>query len=267
MKKITILLLLAFILTMLGTVVAWGASTRDKIADYTVQYRYLNGISSALTYDIYEEPGRSNDEVIESTLKKVRASNNKDIFRITHVNDKEISRTKWAKYGGVINSRFKNDPAGVKAASKPPTTSTKEVRVFINGKQVTFPDQKPIIIQGRTMVPMRAVFEHPDVQAQVVWNEKNRTVTATDRSDKTIVFKIGDNYYTVKTGSKEEKKYSDVAPRIQSGRTLLPLRALSESLDFEVNWIDNERKVDIKEKPGNKRKLLPAEEWEKILKK
>ena len=70
MKKITILLLLAFILTMLGTVVAWGASTRDKIADYTVQYRYLNGISSALTYDIYEEPGRSNDEVIESTLKK-----------------------------------------------------------------------------------------------------------------------------------------------------------------------------------------------------
>ena len=115
------------------------------------------------------------------------------------------------------------------------------------------------------MVPIRAVFEHPDVQAEVKWNEEERTVTATDRSGKTIVFRIGENNYRVKTGLNEELKYSDVAPVIENSRTLLPLRALSESLDFQVDWIEDERKVEIKEKPGNKRKLLSPEEWAAFL--
>jgi hypothetical protein len=42
---------------------------------------------------------------------------------------------------------------------------------------------------------------------------------------------------------------------------------LSESLDFKVDWIGEEKKVEIKEKPGNKRKLLSSEEWAAYLKK
>jgi len=59
----------------------------------------------------------------------------------------------------------------------------------------------------------------------------------------------------------EKIKHADVAPLIENNRTLLPLRALSESLDFQVDWVAEERKVEIKEKPGNKRKLLSPEEW------
>jgi hypothetical protein len=63
-----------------------------------------------------------------------------------------------------------------------------------------------------------------------------------------------------------EYKYTDVVPIIKNGRTLLPLRALSESLDFNVEWIDEERKVEITEKKGTKRRLMTPYEWEKYLK-
>jgi hypothetical protein len=266
MKKVGLVLLFVFILTIAGTTgvgaVVPGyedSISYKKIADYTLEFLEYNGERGTATFSIFDDPDLTDDEVIEKTLKGVWTTNQKHIHRITHVNGVPIENTKWAKYGGVIqhvggNYQFPDDPIQ-------PTPVTTEVTVFINGKQVEFPDQKPIIIQGRTMVPIRAVFEHPDVQAEVKWNEEERTVTATDRSGKTIVFRIGENNYRVKTGLNEELKYSDVAPVIENSRTLLPLRALSESLDFQVDWIEDERKVEIKEKPGNKRKLLPPEEW------
>jgi hypothetical protein len=270
MKKTARLLLLVFTLTLLGTVGAWGvlpgyedAVNGYKIADFTVEFWHANGMKGTGTYWIYNYPRYTDEEVIEQTLASCWKTNQKDIRRITHVNGEPIENTKWAKYGGVIqhvggNYQFPDDPI----QSNPVAT---EVTVFINGKQVEFPDQKAIIIQGRTMVPIRAVFEHPDVQAEVKWNEEERTVTATDRSGKTIIFRIGENNYRVKAGLNEELKNSDVAPVIENSRTLLPLRALSESLNFQVDWIDEERKVEIKEKPGNKRKLLSPEEWATFL--
>ncbi len=272
MKKTARLLLLVFTLTLLGTVGAWAVLPgyenvvhQYKVADYTLEFLYYDGNRDTGTYWIYNDPRYSNDEVIEQTLKGCWTMNETYIHRITHVNGEPIENTKWAKYGGVIqhvggNYQFPNDPIQ-------PTPVATEVTVFINGKQVEFPDQKPIIIQGRTMVPIRAVFEHPDVQAEVKWNEEEHTVTATDRSGKTIVFRIGENNYRVKAGLNEELKYSDVAPVIENSRTLLPLRALSESLNFKVDWIEDERKVEIKEKPGNKRKLLSPEEWAAYLQK
>jgi hypothetical protein len=266
MKKAAIGLLLAFILTIAGTAETWAvlpgyenSISYEKIADYTLEFLEYYGESGTSTYSIYEDPRYTNDEVIELTLKSCWEMNEKNIRRITHVNGVPIENTKWAKYGGVIqhvggNYQFPDDPV----QTAPITT---DVTVFINGKQVDFPDQKPIIIQGRTMVPLRAIFEHPDVQAVVKWNEEERTVTATDRAGKTIIFRIGENNFRVITGLIDELKTSDVAPVIENNRTLLPLRALSEALNFKVDWIEGERKVEINEKPGNKRKLLTPEEW------
>jgi hypothetical protein len=271
-RKTVRLLLFVFTLIIICTTGAWAVLPgyenvvhQKKIADYTLEFLYYDGTRDTGTYWIYNDPEYSNDEVIEQVLKGCWTMNETHIRRITHVNGVPIENTKWAKYGGVIqhiegNFQFPDDPVQ-------PTPVATEVTVFINGKQVEFPDQKAIIILGRTMVPMRAVFEHPDVQAEVIWNAEERTVTATDRSGKTMVFRIGENNYRVKSGLKEELKYSDVVPIIQNNRALLPLRALSESLDFKVDWIGEEKKVEIKEKPGNKRKLLSSEEWAAYLKK
>lgn len=53
----------------------------------------------------------------------------------------------------------------------------------------------------------------------------------------------------------------DVPPFIDNGRTMLPLRALSEGLNFNVNWIDAQKVVDILEKPGYDRKLMAPDQW------
>jgi hypothetical protein len=255
MKKAAIGLLFAFILTIAGTTGTWAVlpGYEDvvesyKIADYTLEFWHANGMKGTGTFPIYKSTRYTDDEMIEQTLNGCWTMNETYIRRITHVNGVPIENTKWAKYGGVIqhvggNYQFPDDPVQ-------PAPIATEVTVFINGKQVNFPDQKPIIIQGRTMVPLRAIFEHPDVQAEVKWNEEERTVTATDRAGKTIVFRIGENNFRVITGLIDELKTSDVAPVIENNRTLLPLRALSEALDFKVDWIEGERKVEINEKPG-----------------
>jgi hypothetical protein len=117
------------------------------------------------------------------------------------------------------------------------------------------------------MVPIRAVFEHKFVQAEVSWDEEESTVTAKDRTGRTVILRIGDNNYRVRYRGEDEYKYTDVAPIIENGRTLLPLRAISESLNFQVDWMEKEKKVDIKEKYGYNRKLLSPESWQTYLKK
>ena len=253
MKKNLGLILLTFVLLLIFSagvfaVVPGYENTKKQyvIAYYTLEFLHYDGRRGTGTFDILNSTYYTDDEVIEQVLKGCWTMNEKHIRRITHVNGIPIEQTKWAKYGGVIqhkggNFEFPDDPA-----KQEPVLEPQEVTVFINGEQVNFPDQKPIIIRGRTMVPLRVIFEHQDVQAEVKWNEMERTVTAIDRTGKTIVFRINENNYRVQEKGKEgQLKYTDVAPLIDNGRTLLPLRALSESLDFQVDWIDIERKVEI----------------------
>ena len=266
---LTVVLLLIFSAGAFAVVPGYEDSVSyDVIANFTIEFLHYDGRRGIGTFDILNSAYYTDDEVIEQTLKSCWTTNQTYIHRITHVNGIPIEQTKWAKYGGVIqhvggNYEFPDDPA-----KQAPVLEPQEVTVFINGKQVNFPDQKPIIIRGRTMVPLRVIFEHQDVQAEVKWNEVERTVTATDRTGKTIVFRINENNYRVQERGKEgQLKYTDVAPIIENGRTLLPLRALSESLDFQVDWIDKERKVEITEKEGKNRKLLSPERWQEYLKK
>jgi len=144
----------------------------------------------------------------------------------------------------------------------------RNISVYVRELKVDFADQLPEIIEGRVMVPLRAVYEHQYVQAQVAWKAETQTVVAVDRTGRAVVFEIGKNdYYVVENGVRKDRK-TDVAPIIKNGRTLLPLRALAEALDFDVQWIDAESKVLIKEKPGNtgsNRMLMSPEAWEAFL--
>ena len=270
MKKVVFLFSILTILlctSILAVVPGYeDVCTQHKIADYTLEFLHSNGMGGTGTFDIYNSNYYTDDEVIEQTLNGCWTMNEKDIRRITHVDGIPIEQTKWAKYGGIIqhvggNYEFPDDPP------EKPIEQPKDITVFINKEQVIFPDQQPVIIRGRTMVPIRAIFEHKFVQAEVKWDEESRTVTSLDRNNREIVFRIGDNYYRYQHGVEvEEYRYSDVAPVIENNRTLLPLRALSESLNFQVDWIDEERKVEITEKPGSKRILMSPYQWKLYLK-
>jgi len=88
----------------------------------------------------------------------------------------------------------------------------------------------PQIINGRTMVPMRVIFEA--LGAQVIWNGNTRTVTGI-KSDTIIVLIIGNEVATINGQSQT----LDQAAVVIDGSTLVPLRFVGEALDAEVQWV------------------------------
>lgn len=113
----------------------------------------------------------------------------------------------------------------------------KEIEVFVDGKKLEF-DVDPIIVNGRTLVPMRAIFEA--LGAKVEWYGDTQTVTA-KISDTLISLKIGDNKL-YKNGIETELEAS---PVLYNGRTLVPVRAVSESFERNVEWDEKTRTVTI----------------------
>lgn len=105
------------------------------------------------------------------------------------------------------------------------------VRVFVNGQQASFPDAQPMIMDGRTMVPLRFVAEAPAFGAVVSYDTTTRQVTLL-RGLKTVALWPSNSTIMVDGKSYE----TDVAPVIKQGRTMVPLRFLSESFGATVTW-------------------------------
>lgn len=112
--------------------------------------------------------------------------------------------------------------------------SAQEVTVFVNNNPITSPVPARII-NDRTMLPMRAIFER--LGADVNWVEEEKMIVAT-REDLLIVMKIGDSIMTVQRTSSNELTAVelDSPPFIENGSTLVPVRAVAESLGAEVGW-------------------------------
>ena len=116
------------------------------------------------------------------------------------------------------------------------------ITVTVNGNKLNF-DQPPIIKDGRTLVPLRAIFEA--LGAEVLWIEDEQAIAA-QSGDTTIVMQIGKNQFGKMTSSDNGVMYDlDVPPEIINGRTLVPARAVAEALDCSVNWDGNTQTVTI----------------------
>jgi N-acetylmuramoyl-L-alanine amidase len=102
-------------------------------------------------------------------------------------------------------------------------------------------DVEPIIENGRTMVPLRAIFEA--LGAQVDWDNDTRTVTAI-KGDTTVVLPIGSTKPTV--NGKEWPL--DVPAKISQNRTLAPVRFVGEAFGSSVGWDAVARTVSISSK-------------------
>lgn len=108
-----------------------------------------------------------------------------------------------------------------------------DISVYLNGNRLDF-DVPPMLIDDRTMVPMRKIFESFGVN--VDWNEKTKTITVkksiAEGQYSYITMTIGDN----KLIKDNEEIIIDVAPVVIDNRTLVPVRAVSEALNAEVQW-------------------------------
>lgn len=110
------------------------------------------------------------------------------------------------------------------------------ITLIVDGK-ILNPDVPPVIIDESTLVPARAVFEQ--LGATVLWVEEAQEIFIILGKD-ILNLKVGDNRATVNN----ELKTMKVAPKIINGSTMIPLRFVSESLNFEVSW-DSKKRIAL----------------------
>jgi len=117
-------------------------------------------------------------------------------------------------------------------------TQNNAITVTINSTPVNFADQPPTIVNGRTLVPVRGVFEALGFEA--FWNEQARQVTLTRASD-TVLITI-DSATFITNGVSHTL---DVPAQIISGRTMVPIRAVLESVGYDLEWNEATRTAII----------------------
>lgn len=122
-------------------------------------------------------------------------------------------------------------------AAAVPAIGQGAVRVFIDGEPVIF-DQPPVIQGSRVLVPLRGIFEK--MGATVEWQPVTRSVVAA-RGSTLVELQIGSRIARVDG----RPVTLDVPAMIIGGRTLVPLRFISESLGARVDWNPATRTVLI----------------------
>jgi len=114
---------------------------------------------------------------------------------------------------------------------------------YLNDEMKTM-DVAPIILEGRTLLPIRYVAEA--LGAVVEWNDKEQKVTIRFK-DTVIELWIGKNLATV---NGEYKLIDPTNPNVKPivippGRTMLPIRFIAENLGCKVDWNPELKEVKI----------------------
>lgn len=133
-----------------------------------------------------------------------------------------------------------NDVLGSVIFASDENKVSSEINVLINNKFLQC-DQPPVLINGRTLVPMRAIFEA--LGAEVNWNSDKRTAEGI-KEDKKVAITIEDNALYVNGVAKE----LDVPAQLINGKTMVPVRAISEAFDCNVQWNGAKKYVIIRQK-------------------
>lgn len=102
----------------------------------------------------------------------------------------------------------------------------------------------PIIDNDYTLVPIRAVAEA--FGGWVNWDAETRTVYVSGR-ESTAVVTIDSTDAVIRSSDEDKKVTLAVAPKIINGRTMVPLRFVSESIGLTVDWDGDERVITITE--------------------
>ena len=114
--------------------------------------------------------------------------------------------------------------------------------IDLDGRQLSF-DVLPTIDDGRTLVPLRAIFEA--MGATVNWDQDSQTATAM-KDGTTVILQIGSTAPTINGEIRE----LDVPAKIIEGRTLAPLRFVGEAFGGTVDWDQASQLISITSVPA-----------------
>ena len=114
----------------------------------------------------------------------------------------------------------------------------KEVKIEIDGEELVPQDMPAVIIEERTMLPMRLIAQA--LGCEVTWNAQAQQVYVINDAY-TLVFTIGSNI-----GYQNGIPIPvDVPALIVNDRTMLPVRALANALELDITWDHTSRTVSI----------------------
>jgi len=123
----------------------------------------------------------------------------------------------------------------------PPAAANKQdVKVEVDNKLLAF-DVSPFIEKGRVLVPVRALCEA--LGASVAWDGKTRTVTV-KKGDTVVRLTIGSKIASI-TEKGVTEVILEVPAKIVNGRTMVPLRLISEAFGAKVDWDDQSHLVRV----------------------
>ncbi|MBR1443003.1 MAG: copper amine oxidase N-terminal domain-containing protein [Firmicutes bacterium] len=112
------------------------------------------------------------------------------------------------------------------------------ISVNLNGENIEFTNQEPVVEEGRTLVPLRGVFDKMGYSIDWIADTKTAQLKK-DGVDISVM--IGEDCI-YKNG--EEIKI-DVPAKIINGSTMIPLRAVADAGGVEILWDDTTKTVGI----------------------
>ena len=123
-----------------------------------------------------------------------------------------------------ITSKKPDNPVNVKVYDQ-----------YINFSSI---NQWPFIENGRTMVPLRAVFEV--LNCNVSWDAKTSSAIVEYENTKIVIPADSNSAYI-----NDEETSLDVPAKLVNDRIMVPLRFISEAIDKTVLWDDKDKTVLI----------------------
>ena len=123
------------------------------------------------------------------------------------------------------------------------------ISVQLDGRTLQF-DQPPAMIGGRLLVPLRGIFEA--LKADVVYDAPTRSIQAT-KGSRVVQLQLGS-----RTAIIDGKTiFLDVPADTVGGRTMVPLRFVSEALGADVKWEGATKTVRLSSTGGDSTGTTP----------
>lgn len=131
--------------------------------------------------------------------------------------------------------------------------ANERIDVTIDGIEVVFVDQRPVMIDGRVLVPVHSVFV--TLGFEVEWESETRTAVLTSEDYK-VRISIGQAVFFTNGVAHE----LDVPAQIIGERTMVPLRFPLESVGYSLDWNRGTRTVVITSTPISEQEPEPEPE-------
>ena len=116
------------------------------------------------------------------------------------------------------------------------------VKVQVNGRLVDFPDAAPEVVDGRTMVPLRAVLEA--LGAEVDYDAASQTTRA-KLGGVSLSHAVGTDKIDISGG---QALTMDTVSYVRRGSAMVPVRFFSQALGYEVYWDGGSRTAVVIDK-------------------